>query len=177
MRNFDETEFTKFAASANQRLHRTAYLICGDWHRAEDAAQDALVTICRRWKHIERDESLNSYAHRVLVNAVHQQSRRPWRREQLDDANGLPDSESPDPITSVDDRQLIRGALVRMPPGQRACVVLRYYADLSIEQTADALGISPGTVKSQTFAGLGHLRKAFGQPLGSATPVAPCSIF
>jgi RNA polymerase sigma-70 factor (sigma-E family) len=158
MRAQDETEFTEFAAITIRRLRRTAYLMCGDWHRAEDAAQDALVKVYRRWNRIQRGEGLNSYAQRCVVTAVFDQSRKPWRREHLDDIEE-PLVITPDAVRPVDDRLLVTEALAALSPSQRACVVLRHYADFSVEQTADILRISPGGVKSQTSRGLNRLRE------------------
>lgn len=166
MRQRDEAEFTEFAATTLRRLRRTAYLMCGDWHRAEDAAQDALVKVYRRWNRIDRGDGLNGYAHRAVVTAVFDQSRRPWRREHLNDlVVELP----VDTVGPVDDRLLVVGALATLPPSQRACVVLRHYADLSLEQTAEVLGISVGGVKSQTSRGLAQLRELLSQTERSAT--------
>ncbi|WP_020384836.1 SigE family RNA polymerase sigma factor [Kribbella catacumbae] len=157
MRRRDEADFTEFAAATLGRLRRTAYLMCGDWHRAEDAAQDALVRIYRRWDKLNRIHGLNTYAHKVVVSVVFDQSKRPWRREHSTAEPGeLP---RPDGATIIDDRQLVIAALEGIPTGQRACVVLRHYADLSIEETAQVLGITVGTVKSQTSRGLVHLRE------------------
>ncbi|MEU4389730.1 SigE family RNA polymerase sigma factor [Kribbella sp. NPDC023855] len=165
MRRRDEADFTEFAAAALGRLRRTAYLMCGDWHRAEDAAQDALVRIYRRWDKLNRLDGLNTYAHKVVVSVVLDQSRRPWRREQSTAEPGeLP---RPDSARTVDDRQVVIGALAGIPAGQRACVVLRHYADLSIEETAQVLGISTGTVKSQTSRGLIQLRELLGERAAS----------
>jgi RNA polymerase sigma-70 factor (sigma-E family) len=161
MRRRDEAEFTEFATAAIGRLRRTAYLMCGDWHRAEDAAQDALVRIYRRWDKLNRQHGLNTYAHKVVVSVVLDQSRRPWRREQAAAEPG--DLPRPDAATTIDDRQLVIAALAAIPAGQRACVVLRHYADLSIEETAQVLGISTGTVKSQTSKGLIALRAQLGE--------------
>jgi RNA polymerase sigma-70 factor (sigma-E family) len=159
MRAQDEKEFTEFAATTIRRLRRTAYLMCGDWHRAEDAAQDALVSVYRRWNRIQRAEGLNSYAQRCVVNAVLDQSRKPWRRrEHLNDADETA-WVTPDAVRPVDDRLQVMQALAVLPPGQRACVVLRHYADFSVEQTADILRISAGGVKSQTSRGLTRLRE------------------
>ncbi|TCC61029.1 SigE family RNA polymerase sigma factor [Kribbella pittospori] len=167
MRRRDENEFTEFAAVTMPRLRRTAYLMCGDWHRAEDAAQDALVSVYRHWNRIERGNGLLGYAHRCVVNAVLTQSRRPWRRERLDDItdeNAVPLLDS---AGAVDDRLLVVQALTALPPSQRACVVLRHYADFSLEQTADILGIGTGGVKSQTSRGLTRLRELLDQTVRS----------
>ncbi|MEU4606033.1 SigE family RNA polymerase sigma factor [Kribbella sp. NPDC023972] len=161
MRRRDEDEFTEFAAVTVRRLRRTAYLMCGDWHRAEDAAQDALVKVYRRWHRIDRGDALVGYAHRAVVTAVLDQSRRPWRREHLDDP-GDHAGPAPDALTAVDDRAVVIQALAALAPGQRACVVLRHYADFSVDQTADILGIGAGAVKSQTSRGLAQLRDLLG---------------
>ena len=164
----DEAEFTEFAATTVRRLRRTAYLMCGDWHRAEDAAQDALVKVYRRWHRIDRTQGLNSYAHQGLVTAVFDQARKPWRRERLVDTDGQA-GPLPDPVGAVDDRMLVVQALGALPPSQRACVVLRHYADLSLEQTSDILGIGVGGVKSQTSRGLTRLRELLDQTERSAS--------
>lgn len=156
MRRRDEADFTEFAAAVVGRLRRTAYLMCGDWHRAEDATQDALVRIYRRWDKLNRQHGLNTYAHKVVVSVVLDQAKRPWRREHATAEPG--EQPRADAVGTIDDRQLVITALAEIPAGQRACVVLRHYADLSIEETAQVLGISAGTVKSQTSRGLALLR-------------------
>ncbi|WP_406054887.1 SigE family RNA polymerase sigma factor [Kribbella sp. NBC_00889] len=167
MRRRDEDEFTEFAALTMPRLRRTAYLMCGDWHRAEDAAQDALVSVYRRWNRIERGDGLLGYAHRCVVNAVLTQARRPWRRERLDDITDESTAPLRDAVGAVDDRLLVVRALAALPPSQRACVVLRHYADLSLEQTAEVLGVGIGGVKSQTSRGLARLRELLDQTVRS----------
>jgi len=171
MRRRDEDEFTEFAAVTVRRLRRTAYLMCGDWHRAEDAAQDALVKVYRRWNRIERGDSLVGYAHRCVVTAVLDQSRRPWRREHLDDPGVVTENAPmlPDGLDAIHDRSVVMNALAALPPGQRACVVLRHYADLSVEQTAGILHIGPGAVKSQTSRGLARLRDLLALPERSSS--------
>ncbi|ADB32320.1 RNA polymerase, sigma-24 subunit, ECF subfamily [Kribbella flavida DSM 17836] len=169
MRRRSEADFTEFAAAALRRLRRTAYLMCGDWHRAEDAAQDALVRVYRAWDRLDHHAGLNTYAHRAVVSVVLDQAKRPWRREFLDDE--VPDQPLPDPARTVDDRLLVIEALARLAPRQRACVVLRHYADLSIEETAQVLGIGTGAVKSQTSRGLAALREQLHRPgTGTAAP-------
>ena len=164
MKARDEAEFTEFAAITLRRLRRTAYLMCGDWHRAEDAAQDALVKVYRRWSRIERGDGLNAYAHRAVVTAVFDHSSRERLHDPDDDRATVPDLAGP-----VDDRLLVVQALATLPASQRACVVLRHYADLSLEQTADILGIGVGGVKSQTSRGLARLRELLEQTERSAS--------
>jgi RNA polymerase sigma factor (sigma-70 family) len=106
---------------------------------------------------LNREHGLNTYAHKVVVSAVLDQAKRPWRRER---ATAEPaEQPQPDLAGTIDTRQLVVAALAQIPAGQRACVVLRHYADLSIEESAQVLGVSPGTVKSQTARGLAHLRE------------------
>jgi RNA polymerase sigma-70 factor (sigma-E family) len=168
MKASDEAEFTEFATAMIRRLRRTAYLMCGDWHRAEDAAQDALVKVYRRWHRIDRTHGINSYAHQCLVTSVFDQYRKPWRRERFVDTDDL-DRALPDPAGTVDDRMFVVEALAALPPSQRACVVLRHYGDLSLEQTAVVLGIGVGGVKSQTSRALSRLRELLEQTERSAS--------
>ncbi|WP_405058940.1 SigE family RNA polymerase sigma factor [Kribbella sp. NBC_01505] len=167
MRARDKAEFSEFAATMIRPLRRTAYLMCGDWHRAEDAAQDALVKLYRKWGRLERREGIRTYAHRAVVTSVLDQARRPWRREHLDDA-AEPGQVLPDIGGPVADRLMVVRALAQLPPSQRACVVLRYYNDLSVEETAEVLGVGQGGVKSQTSRGLDRLRELLVQTERSA---------
>ncbi|GAA0616179.1 SigE family RNA polymerase sigma factor [Sporichthya brevicatena] len=149
-----EAEFAAFVLSTQRRLRRVAYLVCGDWHRAEDIVQTALAQVYARWDRIRREDGPEGYAHRAVVNAAIDERRRPWRRERATDA--LPDRAAPpddDGITPA-----VLAALATLPRRQRAVVVLRYVEDLDVEQTAALLGISTGTVKSQAAKGLASLR-------------------
>jgi RNA polymerase sigma-70 factor (sigma-E family) len=151
----DRVEFEQFVDGHGRELRRTAFLMCGDWQRAEDATQDALVKLYVAWSRLERSGGLRSYAHRAVTTAVLDQGRRPWRREVV--GATLPDTGS-DPTTGVDRRLAVLRALQDLPPRRRQCVVLRYFADLSVEDTALHLGISQGTVKSQTARALEQVR-------------------
>jgi RNA polymerase sigma-70 factor (sigma-E family) len=162
MRRRDEVDFTEFATAAVRRLRRTAYLMCGDWHRAEDAAQDALVRVYKVWGRLDHQAGLNAYAHKAVVSVVLDQAKRPWRREHVVDEP----VERPlaDTVGTIDNRLLVIQALAELPPRQRACVVLRHYTDLSLEETATVLGIGVGTVKSQSSRGLATLRELLNRP-------------
>src|SRR5688500_8934536 len=89
-----DEEFVEFAAASLPGLRRTGYLMCGDWHRAEDAAQEALIRVYRSWDRVQRREGLLAYARRTTVRILIDESRRPWRREtptgEQHDA-GMPD--------------------------------------------------------------------------------------
>ena len=158
MRTRDEPAFEEFVAATAQSLRRTAFLLCGDWQRAEDAAQDALVKVYLAWNRLERSEGLRAYAHRAVTTAVIDQSRRPWRREVF--TAHLPTQVTADPSAAVDRRAAVVAALQGLAPRRRACVVLRYFADLPVSEVASILRISPGTVKSQTARALDQVRES-----------------
>jgi RNA polymerase sigma factor (sigma-70 family) len=132
--------------------------MCGDWHHAEDITQVALLTLYRVWPRIN-DETRDAYARKVLLRVYLDDRRRSWRsREQLTDA--VPDNGA-EP-EGFEDRTLVLGALSGMAPKQQEVLVLRYLRDLSVEETAEELGVSTGTVKSQSARGLATLRKRLG---------------
>jgi RNA polymerase sigma-70 factor (sigma-E family) len=163
-RSYDE-EFTAFAVSSLPDLRRTAYLMCGNWHHAEDAAQEALIRVYRSWRRVDRREGLLAYARRTTIRILIDQSRRPWRRERSTDR---PESnQAVDPTAEVDQREAMVRALLSLSPGRRACVVLRFYHDLTVAETARALGCSEGTVKSQTSDALKALRSLVGEVVDS----------
>lgn len=138
-----DAEFAAFVLGAQRRLRRAAYLVCGDWHRAEDIVQTALAQVYVRWERIRREDGAWAYARRAVVNAAIDDGRRPWRREHVVDR--MPD------IPVAADHGLttaLAEALSGLPPRQRAVVVLRYVEDLDVDTTAALLNISTGTVKS-----------------------------
>jgi len=161
-RDRDLDEFGEFAASALRDLRRTAYLMCGDWHQAEDVAQEALIRVYRSWHRIRRRESLPGYARQTVVRLVIDERRRPHRRERL--AAETPTTPVGDGSGEVDERQRVLAALAGLPARRRACVVLRFHLDLSVAETARVLGCTEGTVKSQTSAALHHLRVTLDDP-------------
>ena len=148
-----DAEFTAFVHACQDRLRRVAYLVCGDVHRAEDAVQNALARVHAGWSRIERDDPYG-YAQRAVVRAAIDERRRPWRRERPTEV--LPETASavPDALTAR-----VAEALAALPARRRAVVVLRHVEDCDVETTAALLGISTGTVKSQTSKGLATLRE------------------
>jgi RNA polymerase sigma-70 factor (sigma-E family) len=154
----DDAAYVEFVAASQQRLRRSAYLMTGDWAAAADATQEALVRVYVAWPRLERNGGLPTYARRALVSSVIDASRRRSTRERYEDrAPG--DTVAPDPSGDVVDRRVLMEALAELPQRQRACVVLRYFDDLSVTDTAHALGCSEGTVKSQTSKAIGRLRQ------------------
>ena len=157
MRRSQEAEFEAYVREHRGELVATARLLAGDAHLAEDLVQTALVRLYLAWGRARRTQ-VAAYARRILVNCFIDHRRRPWvRREHSADA--VPDRPtSTDPNTPID-RELL-AALRDLPPRMRAAVVLRHVEDHSVEEVADALGCSTGTVKSQTARGLDKLRAA-----------------
>ena len=147
--------FTRWASGRQQALLRTAVLLCGDHHRAEDLVQDALTKVAVRWSRL-RDQHPDAYARQVMVRANISWWRKHRREVRLDGH----DATAAGPGAVVDRRLLIDRALAQLTPRQRATIVLRFYDDLSERDTATALGVSTGTVKSQTHAALARLRDA-----------------
>jgi RNA polymerase sigma-70 factor (sigma-E family) len=154
----DEHEFEDFVVARGSALLRTAVLLCaGSRHDAEDVVQTALEKAYRHWSRVEGDPE--PYVRRILVNVTISRARR-WKllRE-------VHMAQPPEPLVSAaDDGVVLRDLLVRelrrLPPRQRAVLVLRYWEDLSEAQIAALLGCSAGTVKSQAAKGLARLRNA-----------------
>ena len=158
MRAEDELAFVEFASGSARSLRRTAFLMTGDWHRADDVVQNALVKLYVAWPRLSRTGAFPSYARRVVITTAIDESRRSSSRERPDEDAGVGEPDRRDHMREVDDRLLVISALAELPPRQRATVVLRYYDELSVEETAEVLGCTPGTVKSQTARGLDALR-------------------
>ncbi len=161
-----DAEFGEFLDSRAVVMRRTAYLLCGgDWHRAEDLVQTTLTKIYVAWPKIRRDGSVDAYSRKIMVRAAIDESRRAYRRRESV-VDTLPETNSTPPV-GVEDAVDVRRALAQLPAGQRAVVVLRYWEDLSVTETAQALGKSEGTIKSQSAKGLATLRKLLGDFAGA----------
>src|SRR4051812_23431155 len=137
------------------RWRRAAYLLCHNWHTADDLVATVVAKVCRHWRRVHAADNPDAYAQRVLTTAWLDEQRRPWRREHP--AEVVPDAGWTQPDRTGDRDRLVR-LLSALGPGQRAVVVLRFYFDRSVEETAELLGISAGTVKSQSARGLETLR-------------------
>ena len=156
----DRETFTRWAGGRQAALLRTAVLLTGDHHRAEDLVQEALTQVASRWARLH-DQYPDAYARQVIVRTNISWWRK-RRREVVVDLDTL----APGAVaehsrsTAVDRRLMLDAALARLTPRQRTVVVLRYYEDLSERATADALGVAVGTVKSQTHLALRRLRES-----------------
>lgn len=138
------------------RLVGTLVLLTGDREVARDAAQEALVRLCREWPKVRRMAVPGAWLTRVAVNVARSQYRRRGAERRAYGRVGLAPDERREP--DVADRLTVRGALAALPERQREVIVLRYYLDLDQAGIADALGIGVGTVKSSLSRGLARLR-------------------
>jgi RNA polymerase sigma-70 factor (sigma-E family) len=163
-----EAEFERYFRARRDAIRRTAYLMCGDWHRADDHTQAAFVALHRHWRRVRDKGALDAWMRRTLMRTVVDESRRPWRRERFTDDVGVVDQVFADP--DVTTRHVLVDGLRSVPPRQRAVLVLRYLDGLDVAATAAALGCSEGTVKSQTAHGLAALRAALGGSLDDLRP-------
>lgn len=159
--------FDEFVEDRSTALLRTAFLLTGDRGHAEDLLQTALLRTLRRWS--KACAAPEAYARRVLVNLskdrLRSRDRRPAETAMPPDASGLPAIDAG--YDRITDRRVVLDALAELAPRQRQVVVLRFVEDLSVEQTADLLGCSAGTVKSQTARALTRLRELLADFHGS----------
>jgi len=154
--NAGEAGFTAFVAARTKALGRTAYLLTGNHHDAEDLVQVTLFKAAKVWKRIEHHPE--PYVRRILYN----ESVSGWRRRQRQPAERLsavPLDSADRPSADTATKVTLQRALDRLTPKQRTILVLRFYEDLSERQTADVMGVQLGTVKSQTKHALTRLRE------------------
>jgi RNA polymerase sigma-70 factor (sigma-E family) len=162
-------EFTEFAQAVSPRLLRTAFLLCGDWHTSEDLAQTTLAKVYASWRRVSQQHVAQAYATRILVNTYLAGQRRKRPREVLTDR--LPDRAAS--AVAPEERIVVLAALDTLPPKSRAVVVLRYWADLSVDQVAEVLGCSAGNVKSQSARALDKLRIVLGEAMTGVPGATP----
>lgn len=166
MRRTDEDEYGEFVTARYDALRRFGYLMCGDWHRAEDAVANALTKLYVVWARVRGRGTVDAYVRRIVVTCLVDEHRRGFNRRERPSPR-TPDRPTADHSDRIDQRVSAGAALAALPPGQRAAIVLRYWEDLSLEQTATVLDCSVGTVKSQCARGLRTLRELL------ATETAP----
>jgi RNA polymerase sigma-70 factor (sigma-E family) len=156
----EDEQFTTFVRTSRGQLRRSAYLLCNDWHEADDLVQVALIAVLRHWRRLRTSRNALPFARRVLVNAFLMERRRVrHQREEL--VEQIPEGDAASGV-QVEDRLLLFAALSRLGPRQRAVIVLRLWEDLSVAQTARILECSPATVISQASRALTALRDTFG---------------
>jgi RNA polymerase sigma-70 factor (sigma-E family) len=162
-----DEEFSAYMAARQPSLMRTAYLLTGNQHQAEDLVQTSLAKLYLAWDRVHDRESIDGYVRRILVNENNSLWRRAWKRREVA-TDRLPEAATRD--TYDEGRSSALWDIVQtLPRKARAVVVLRYYEELTEAETADLLGISIGTVKSQTSRALAALRERAPQDLDPRT--------
>ncbi|MCG5466926.1 SigE family RNA polymerase sigma factor [Micromonospora sp. NPDC053740] len=150
-----DAEYTECVRVGLPQWRRTAYLMSGDWHQGDDIVQRVLTELYRNWSRARRAGNLNALVRTMLMRRLIDERRRGWARVRLTDL--LPERPAPTAPDAAERLDLV-AALRQVAPRQRAVLVLRFFQDLTVEETAQALGCAPGTVKSQTAKGLATLR-------------------
>ena len=156
-----DAEFAAFVAGATPRLRRTAYLMCRDWHLAQDLTQLTLAKMYASWGRIWRVANLEAYSRRVLMNAVFDQKKRRSDSEVV--LADLPDRPGHPAESSAELHVLLMQALATLPVRDQAIVVLRHWEDQSVDTVAEILGVSVSVVKMQSMRALGRLRALLGE--------------
>lgn len=156
MKRSEENAYREYVVTRTDVMRRTAYLLCRDWHTADDLVSMTMVKLYRHWSRIGSVPSLDAYARRTLLRTWLDEKRRPWHRHE-EPTETLPELPATVEFSVVNRAQLLE-LLDELPPRRRAAVVLRLYLGLTLEETADILGCTVGTVKSQTARGLSTLR-------------------
>jgi RNA polymerase sigma-70 factor (sigma-E family) len=157
-----DTDFTAYLGARQARLLRTAYLLTGDQHAAEDLLQTSLAKLYLAWDKVRDRDSVDAYVRRIMVNENNSLWRRGWRRREVT-TETLPETEGVHDQYDEGVGDAVWRVVQTLPRKARAVVVLRYYEQLSEAETADVLGISVGTVKSQTSRALAALRERIGE--------------
>jgi RNA polymerase sigma-70 factor (sigma-E family) len=160
-----DDDFTAYVQARLAWLRRVGYLLCQDWQQADDLVQTTITSLYVHWRRARTMDSIDGYARTILVRAFLGERRGGWARRVILPGR-LPDR--PDRAPDADDALDVRAALAGLPPRQRATLVLRFYCDLNVEQSARVLGCSAGTIKSQTAKALAGLRRALEPATGPA---------
>jgi RNA polymerase sigma-70 factor (sigma-E family) len=152
-----DAPFREFVQQRAAPLHRTAYLLCGDWYLAEDLVQETFARAYAQWRRVQGADSPEAYVRRILLN----EARKRWRRRDVSVPRtaAVRDQAAPDWSEHVVRRAELFEALLLLPVRQRATIVLRYLDGLTERETAMILQCREGTVKSQTSRALASLRK------------------
>jgi RNA polymerase sigma-70 factor (sigma-E family) len=162
VRASDEESYTEYVTARLPALRRIAYLLCGDSHRADDIVQNAITRLYVHWRKARTAENLDAYVRTIVVRMFLNEQRTSWfSRTRVVDA---PPEEAAPPGPDIETSQVLHAALRRVPPKQRAVLVLRFLDDLPVAEVAAILGCSTGNVKSQTSHGLAALRKHLDSP-------------
>jgi RNA polymerase sigma-70 factor (sigma-E family) len=157
-----DADFTAYLEARQARLLRTAYLLTGDQHQAEDLLQTSLAKLYLAWDRVRDRESVDAYVRRIMVNENNSLWRRGWRRRELT-TDVVPETAAFHDSYDEGTGAAVWAVVQTLPRKARAVVVLRYYEQLTEAETAEVLGISVGTVKSQCSRALATLRERIGE--------------
>lgn len=161
MASHDWATFAEFVSARSAALHRAAYLMVGDVGLAQDLVQEALIKTYVAWSRLRDPANAEAYTRKALTTIAIDWSRRKARTAERPSGQ-VPDTGSPGHAEGVDDQTWLWQCLLQLPARQRVAIVLRYYEDLTEEQTAEAMGCARGTVKSTVAAGMSRLRLLVG---------------
>lgn len=156
-----EARYVEYVQARMTWLHHIAYLLTHDSHRADDLVQATITTLYVKWRRISKMDNIDGYVRRMLTRTFLAEMRGRWAKTAL---VGTAPAEQSHAEPDLARRLTLQAMLADLPPRQRAVVVLRFFCDLSVEQTADELNLSPGTVKSHTSRALNSLRHLFAAP-------------
>jgi RNA polymerase sigma factor (sigma-70 family) len=166
-----DSEYVEYVSARLPALHRAAYLLCGDGHRADDIVAATTMVLYRHWRKASDANNIDAYVHKILVRKFLEERRLHWarvrllpylpeqRRSVVSWADSWPDSS---PERGVEQRDLLRDALAQLSRPQRTVLVLRFACDMSVDEVAAVLRCSPGNVKSHTSRGLAAMRRVLG---------------
>jgi RNA polymerase sigma-70 factor (sigma-E family) len=161
MQDGARTEYVDYVTARIPALRRLAFLLAGDEHRADDLVQQTITTLYVKWQRASAATHLDSYVRTMLVRTFVDERRLAWARVRL--MRDTPDPAPPAADGGVEERQVVRAALARLPRRQQAVLVLRFFYDLPVDEVATILGCTAGTVKSHTSRGLTALRRLLGE--------------
>jgi RNA polymerase sigma-70 factor (sigma-E family) len=151
-------DYREYVSGRLDTFRRAAFLLCGDWHLADDLVSTALLKLLRHWRRVSVMDDPDAYVRRVLLRCLLDEKRRPWRREESWE---WPPEHRADSVDGpVNDRLVVLSALGGLTARQRAVIVLRFFYDLSVEQAAAELDCSTGNIKSTTARALHAMRAA-----------------
>jgi RNA polymerase sigma-70 factor (sigma-E family) len=156
------SDFVDYVVARRGNMRRLAFALCGDWHGADDIVQVALTKLYVAWPRVHRAANEDAYVRKAILRTAIDESRRPWRREaaveHMPDRPGQPEESS----SSLD----LIAALRTLPRRQHQVIVLRHWVGLSVTETAAELGISEGTVKSQSSKARSKLQALLAEDFG-----------
>jgi RNA polymerase sigma-70 factor (sigma-E family) len=168
-----DADFAEYVTASMPSLRRLAFILCHDWHRADDLVQAAVTRLYVKWARAATADNLDAYVRTILFREFLHERRSSWARrvDLTDEVPATTTAAAADRDAALD----LQTAIACLPPRQRAALVLRFYCYQNVEQSAALLGCSQGTVKSQTARALATLRRALGPDVTAELPTVPAA--